>query len=259
MGVYMKRLSLMVIFLLTSLSLGFCEKAEMVVASFLSTDSSVGKTPNYFLPAPLEPTLPSSNVGKSPIILYRDGPPPHKSGPGLRFNTKEWFYVYTDHGASPNHFIPSGWMGDYEDLTLDTGSRDNPADGKTCIKITYDSPDRNGLGWAGMYWQNPVNNWGNKVGGYNLKGMKQLTFWARGAEGGEVVNEFKVGGIQGDKPDSDDVRIGPVVLTKEWKQYVIDLSESNMSHISGGFAWAASQDDNPEGMTFYLDEIRFER
>jgi len=226
------------------------------VASLAGFDSSFGKEP--VIPESTVVTLPS-NVGKQPFVMSVDGPPPYSKGPGLRFNTKEWFYIYTDHGAAPNHFVPSGWMGDFDDLTLDMDSHENPADGKTCIKITYSAKQSDNTGWAGMYWQQPVNNWGNKAGGFNLKGMKQLTFWARGEKGGEVISQFKVGGISGDHPDSDAISIGPVVLTTDWKKYFIDLTTANLSQISGGFAWAASSDDNPQGITFFLDEIRFER
>ena len=62
----------------------------------------------------------------------------------------------------------------------------------------------------------------------------------------------------GEYSDSDTAGIGPVKLTKEWKQYTIDLTGKDLSYILGGFCWAASLDMNPEGMIFYLDEIRYE-
>ena len=55
------------------------------------------------------------------------------------------------------------------------------------------------------------------------------------------------------------MQIGPVVLTREWRQYVIDLAGASLSHVSGGFAWATGQFDNDGPITFYLDEIRYER
>jgi hypothetical protein len=200
-----------------------------------------------------------STLGKQPFLLIYDGPPPRSTGPGLRFDTHRFFYIYTDANASPNHYAPSGWMGDYGDLKLDMANQEDPADGKTCIKIVYSGEGRQGLGWAGMYWQEPANNWGNKHGGFNLSGMRRLTFWARGAKGGEEIAEFKIGGIQGMGPDTGVAEIGPVTLSADWKYYVMDLSNIDLSKLSGGFAWSASRTDNPTGMTFYLDEIRFER
>jgi len=169
------------------------------------------------------------------------------------------FYVYSDKGATTNHFIPSGWMGDYGDLKLDDANKENCADGKTCIKWTYTPKGSQGANWAGVFWQNPPNNWGTTDGGYNLNGYKKLTFWAKGGQGGEKIAEFKVGGITGTYSDSDAVSIGPVVLSKEWKRYEIPLNDRELSKISGGFCWSASRDDNPNGFTIFLDEIRYER
>jgi hypothetical protein len=169
------------------------------------------------------------------------------------------FDIYTEKSAPTNHFIPSGWMGDYGDLRLDDSSKEKPHAGTTCIKWTYNAKATQGANWTGVFWQAPANNWGNKSGGFDLTGYKRLTFWARGTKGDETINEFKVGGITGEYGDSDAQSIGPVVLTKEWKQYTIDLADKNLSHIIGGFAWAAPRDINPDGFVIYLDDIRFEK
>ena len=58
--------------------------------------------------------------------------------------------------------------------------------------------------------------------------------------------------------DSDIAGIGPGLLTPEGKEYEIDLRGKDLSYISGGFAWATNLDVNPEGATFYLDDIKFE-
>ena len=133
-------------------------------------------------------------------------------------SVKNTFYVYADKGAKVNHFIPSGWMGDYGDIKVDDASTADPADGKTCIKITYTGKATQGANWAGVFWQNPANNWGDKPGGYDLSAFKRITFWARGTEGNEKIAEFKVGGITGEHGDSDSGSIGPVTLSKEWKK-----------------------------------------
>lgn len=169
------------------------------------------------------------------------------------------FYIYSDKNAKGNHFIPSGWMGDYGDLKLDDANRENPKDGATAIKWTYSAEAKQGASWTGVFWQQPANNWGDKPGGYDLTGYKRLTFWARGGKGGEYIGEFKVGGITGEHGDSDSESIGPITLTKDWKKYTIELAKKDLTHIIGGFAWSASKDYNPEGFTIYLDEIRFEK
>ena len=168
------------------------------------------------------------------------------------------FNVYTDKTARDNHYIASGWMGDYGDLKLDPACKDAPHSGATCVKVTYSGEQKQGAGWTGIYWQNPANNWGTKPGGYDLSGASKLVFWVKGAKGGEILSEVKIGGITGEYSDSDSASIGPITLTKEWKEYKIDLKGKDLSYISGGFCWSAAAADNPEGFTIYFDEIYYE-
>ncbi|MCK9615124.1 MAG: hypothetical protein M0R48_06440 [Candidatus Omnitrophica bacterium] len=172
------------------------------------------------------------------------------------------FYVYADAGSLDNHFIPSGWMPATaaKDLKLDTNWKNLPFSGDSCIRVEY--RNNSGTRWAGIYWQQPANNWGSIANaGYNLQGSGKLTFWARGDKGGEVINEFKIGGISsGEYIDSDSVSVGPIQLTKDWKQYEVDLRGKDLSYIIGGFCWATNIDVNePEGIVFYLDDIKYEK
>lgn len=168
------------------------------------------------------------------------------------------FSVYSDRQSADNHYIPSGWMGDTTDIKLNDQSTDNPHTGKTCIQFTYTAKKSQNQGWAGVYWQNPANNWGSKKGGFDLTPMTKLTFWARGQKGGEIIQKFKVGGIKGTYPDTAEVEIGPIELTDSWQQYTIVLAGKDLSYINGGFAWTTSSDQNPDGATFYLDDVKFE-
>ncbi len=140
------------------------------------------------------------------------------------------FYIYTDEGAGGNHFVPSGWMGDWLDLSFSGNWYDNPRSGNSCIKTTYSAKGTQGNQWAGIYWQYPENNWGEKPGN-DLTGATKLTFWARGEKGSEKA-EFKVGGINRSpfndqqKPYQDScdaLSTGIVLLTDEWREYSIDL------------------------------------
>jgi len=168
------------------------------------------------------------------------------------------FAVYTDQGAKGNHFAPSGWMGDYGDLKINPGAVEKPHNGKTSMKVTYSAKMTQGAGWAGIFWQQPANNWGDRKGGYNLTGASKITFWARGEKGGEKISEFKIGGISGEYPDSDSQSMGPVVLGNEWQKYTIDLKDKDLSNIIGGFCFSASKDDNPDGFVIYFDDIVYE-
>lgn len=180
------------------------------------------------------------------------------------------FYVYDDRDSGAVNFVPDGWMGDLEDVPpqvargiLDDACTENPYRGGTCIKLSYPK-DLGTQNWVGIYWQFPARNWGKKPG-YDLSrytgdGRKKVrvTFFARAAEEG-VRGEFKVGGIEGQHPDTfGPVSTGVITLGKAWKQHTIDLSGQNLKNVTGGFCWATNRPQNPRGCVLYLDEIRFE-
>lgn len=168
------------------------------------------------------------------------------------------FHIYVDENSPENHYFPSGWMGDFGALTVEASNFDFPHSGSTSIRIQYNPQKVKEAGWVGIYWQNPANNWGSRPGGFDLTGATQLTFWARGEKGGEQIEEFKMGGIAGEYSDTDLAGIGPVVLTKEWQKFTIDLTGKDLSSVIGGFAWSANLENNPDGFTMYLDDIRYE-
>lgn len=176
--------------------------------------------------------------------------------------------AYGQHTGRPrvdiqNLFTPSGWMGDGEYgrkyIDFSAADRTSPHSRPDSIRVTYTfGPKR----WGGIYWQNQPDNWGEKAGfDYSSKGFSKVTFWARGALGGEVV-EFKVGGIDGPNRkyrDSLAVTTGRVTLTNKWTQYTVNLSNTKLSSLIGGFCWVASADYNTNStITFYLDDITME-
>ena len=169
------------------------------------------------------------------------------------------FHVYKDASSSENHYIPSGWMGDHKDIEMNLNCRTTPYEGAACIKFTYKATGSQGENWAGIYFLHPTDNWGMLDGGYNLSKAAKLLFYARGEKGTEVISEFKAGGINGGKyTDSASASIFNIALTQDWKQYTIDLQGQDLSRIIGGFCWSADKERNPNGMTFYLDDIRYE-
>ncbi|MDR1941949.1 MAG: hypothetical protein LBQ47_06460 [Endomicrobium sp.] len=166
------------------------------------------------------------------------------------------FYIYADFKSPLNHYYPSGWMGDSRDLSLNQNYAKISHSGKNGIKIQYTPKGTNR--WAGVYWQYPANNWGDKSLGYDLSKATYLTFWAKGETGSEIISEVKVGGLKGAYPDSCEVLKRNIRLTKEWKLYYIDLRKADTSNIAGGFAFVLKRKENPKGAVFYLDEIRYE-
>jgi len=163
------------------------------------------------------------------------------------------FAVYEEAETSTRHYVASGYMGNTGAIKMDAGCTDNPHGGATCLKVDYTASDK----WGGVVWQSPANDWGNQPGGYDLTGAKKLTFWVRGAKGGEVVS-FSFGLLGKDKKFSDTAsnQLEKVRLTDEWNQYTIYLKGLDLSRIKTAFAWVIGAKGEP--MTFYLDDIRYE-
>ena len=166
------------------------------------------------------------------------------------------FYVYEDFESSKNHGVPSGWLGDYRDITLNLNYKGNPYKGNSCIKITYIPLGSRKAYWVGIMWQYPANNDGTIDAGLDLNGAKKITFWIRGEKGGEIIDAFKFGGAIGSYPDSDIAGIYDILLSKEWEQHTINLDHKDLRYISGFFTWVASKYRNPQGITFYIDEVK---
>jgi exo-beta-1,3-glucanase (GH17 family) len=182
------------------------------------------------------------------------------------------FVVYTDAASSQNHYYPTGMMGDTGDIHIDECWPGDAHSGTASIRAKYDAQgqgpsicDTATCNWAGVSWQDPANNWGDRPGGYNLTGARGVTFWAKGAVGGELIS-FKVGGVGCDTtaPYRDSLcparalDPAPIYLTNTWQLYTITLSSSlPLTRVVGGFLWSASHEDNPNGATFYLDDIQY--
>lgn len=160
--------------------------------------------------------------------------------------------IYADQmPASP--YEPSGYMGNTGAIKMELGSTDDPHSGATCLRVEYNATDQ----WGGVLWQSPANDWDGKLpGGLDLSGAKELEFWARGANGGEVVN-FVLGVIDGNAPYRDTYKgeLPEVKLTNKWQRYSIPLTGQDLSRIKTGFGWSLPGQSNP--VVFYLDNVRY--
>lgn len=178
------------------------------------------------------------------------------------------FYIYSDADAGNNHFVPTGFMGDCGDIHVHPAWEKNPHSGKTCIRIVYDAkgkgphrcPYPGPCKWSGLIWQHPPCNWGQndfwKNQGYDLSGYTRLAFWARAEKNCEL--DFQVAGVNEAYGDSQRQPLKRTFnLKPKWTQFEIDCKPANLKHTIGGLGWVTNWDTNHEGVTFYLDEIRF--
>lgn len=161
------------------------------------------------------------------------------------------YLVYADASAEID-FIPSGWMGNHAAMSVALDCRDQPQSGDTCIKCEYREPS----GWGGVAWQNPEGDWGLQPGGKNFTGATRLSFWARGAAGGE---KLKIGlGLLGREKQFFDTtkHEQEIQLTEEWQQFTVSLEGADLRRIKTPFFWVVASSGTP--MTFFFDDIRLE-
>jgi hypothetical protein len=93
----------------------------------------------------------------------------------------------------------------------------------------------------------------------NLHTMSRLAFWVRGEQGGERI-EFTVGSDPGGIPPTPKRPLNNTVVTLEstWQRYEIDLRGMELTNAIALFCWGATDQNNPNGAVFYLDDIQFE-
>ncbi|MGC4003865.1 MAG: hypothetical protein QM811_12360 [Pirellulales bacterium] len=158
--------------------------------------------------------------------------------------------VYAD-GVESAPFAASGWMGNTKSLKMEPDHTEDPHSGKTCLRVAYDAKGD----WASVVWQHPADDWGDRPGGYDLSAATELVFWARGKNGGEKIT-FGFGLLGAEKKYHDSAKKElAVTLGKEWKEYKLDLSETELIRIKSGFLWRLTGQGAP--VEFYLDDIEY--
>ncbi|NMB88985.1 MAG: hypothetical protein GYA17_11545 [Chloroflexi bacterium] len=187
-------------------------------------------------------------------------------------------YVYRDFSATANHFTQKAKIDDgHSDFVYDMNEnwQIDPYAGDSAIEVRVKTQGNSWGGWLFVNGYlpegetNPTLSFGEVDGaGLDLSGATRLSFMARGAQGGEIVEFFTAGlGYDGESnaptapyPDSSTKRsLGFVTLTGEWVQYDIDLTQADLSNIGCGFGFVLSGNRSGDQETrFYLDEIRFE-
>lgn len=220
-------------------------------------------------------TLPSFTIAQSEETLSATAATRYLARVMDEFHTR--VPVYDDVSSAGNHFTAYAKIPDEQaPVTINGSATDNPHSGATALRCELRP---GGPLFGGFYFLNgvlpagataPIPNFGTVPNaGVDLRGAVALTFWARGARGGERV-EFFVGGVGRNPysgmpiepyPDSSP-RTPPIgtltTLSAGWREYTIDLRNQDLSYVLGGFGWVASSVNNPTGAVFYLDDIQFE-
>lgn len=160
------------------------------------------------------------------------------------------FYVYKDGNELP--YAPTGYMGNYQAMTVDVHNTEEVHSGTSAIKISY-SADYN---WYGLALVDPKNDWGDHLGGYEIEGAKKFTFWAK-ADNENVIATIGFGLIDNNKPFPDTAKKSKKIkLTTEWKKYSINVKRLDLRCIRSGLVVFAASFGFPQ--TIYIDEVVFE-
>lgn len=184
-------------------------------------------------------------------------------------------YVYRDYAISENHYTQKAKIfGTDEALVhdMDEDWRQDPYTGDSCIRCELEAGYRD---WGGWMFLNgylpegettPLLNDGTTPAGLDLTGATELRFFAKGEQGGEVLEFFTAGyGYDGntgqqlvDYPDSAAKVSRRITLNDVWKEYVLPLQGMDLSSIACGFGFVVSDNwATLEDNVFYLDDIRF--
>ncbi|NCC51985.1 MAG: hypothetical protein EOM20_12325 [Spartobacteria bacterium] len=189
------------------------------------------------------------------------------------------FHIYDDYCSPGNHFPERARVGatgqEHNIPPMNEACMSQPHSGNHCIECTFVAEKGNWGGWFFMNgafldeWDAPRPNWGTEnAPGYYLEGATKLTFWARGAQGGEKVRfsclglGWKSHAPSPSAPFSDSANrksTGYITLQKEWTRYTIDVSGLDLNNVLLGFAWETKSTINRhKDICFYLDDISFD-
>ncbi|MFC1807070.1 hypothetical protein ACFL0T_01735 [Candidatus Omnitrophota bacterium] len=172
-----------------------------------------------------------------------------------------------------NHYYTSGFD-NYRPgvLTVDRRYKNNPYSGDTCIKIAWSGEGGgDGWRWAGLYWQEPENEWSGGPGkGYDIRDAKILAFRIRtdafSLVGSGTVRVRCCMGYANDSSGRNPPDIPPNyplqwrTLTTDWQLFVVPLLGADMSHVSNGLTLIVNDEDEnvsrpDKKMNIYIDDI----
>jgi hypothetical protein len=188
--------------------------------------------------------------------------------------------------AVDDQYATSGYEGDAAYASAITMPHDTTCSGNrssngavgACHTVLYTplasgqligSTDMTTMGWAGVAWQYPGDNWGTQAGYAIPPGATSVAFSARGAAGGEVV-QFWIGGTNSGgananapctDPLSDQITVS---LSTKWAQYKIPVTGPYMPAVLAAFGFSVSRGAQPvallqsQQVSFYVDDIRWQ-
>jgi hypothetical protein len=168
-----------------------------------------------------------------------------------------------------DYFAATGFMGDPDGLSISIQERCKKRPdgaGGLCYRIEY-TPTENGEGWAGIYWQAPMGNWGDEPGRIIEGTPREISFSAASGDGEQIVSFFAGGlgsaysaGEDFTHTDSFLEKVGAVV-TENYQEQVISLDDVDVNAegdgVLGGFGFSITAPPTGETIVLFLDDVRW--
>ena len=155
-------------------------------------------------------------------------------------------------------YAASGFFGDAAGIAVVEACPTRGGDGAgACRTWTY---TRGGMGFGGVFWQFPENNFGAEPGFPMPRGATRVSFSAWGAAGGETL-KFLVGYGPNELGERDGFALetADIALTTTPTDYTISLVGVDYDTVGGGFGWVAGLPEGTGPITFYVDDVQWER
>lgn len=163
------------------------------------------------------------------------------------------FYVYKDGENIP--YFPSAYMGGIKHINVNLKNEEDTRDGTAVFELTYESDK----GWYGLGLVNPINDWGDVQGGFDLRGAKTFSFWAKATKE-DVKAEIGFGLIGKDKEFPDTAKVTKEIkLTTNWKKYTFKLKKEDLSCIRSGLViFSTGHWSYGRTHSIFIDDVVFE-
>jgi hypothetical protein len=151
-----------------------------------------------------------------------------------------------------SRYAPSGYMGDaipghvVEGSCPERGGEERGA----CHAFVYTKPETGSLGFGGVYWQFPANNWGEAPGYAMPKGAVAVSFYAWSDTDG--LGAIFQAGINA--ADGFEVKTSTMALGTSPERFIVDLGGATYEEVAGAFAWSTTAPAG-ESHTIYIDDI----
>lgn len=181
------------------------------------------------------------------------------NNPEARFINNFWLYTNAWLASPvPNHYTPSyeNWGAGGAPAMEYNYTADYHSPG-SCIRMWFGPNCQGADVWFEPYKWAPVG----QHYGYDLTGVKRLTFWVKGSN--NYVNLFyaAIGGAGescGSVQNVDGMGTDRFNVTTSWAQHYIPVTNLNMSDVTRGFSigvWNGATDTR----VIYVDDIRYEK